>query len=150
MSIWLTSIHSVPYVFRVFKRSVEGKKNFFLCPRWSLSLFLWFFFVSSSRCGLSNEDLNRRWKNPHPILHPEIYHTKGLLEYCTRVIKRPPFVFCDFHGHSRKKNVFLYGCANSESWSEYDKMQVVSPVEYLVSNSFVWERCYLRCSARGI
>ncbi|KAK6643669.1 hypothetical protein RUM43_005179 [Polyplax serrata] len=88
--------------------------------------------IYSSRCGLSNEDLNRRWKNPHPILHPEIYHTKGLLEYCCRVLKKPPFVFCDFHGHSRKKNVFLYGCANSESWSEVDKQQVVSPVEYLL------------------
>ncbi len=25
-------------------------------------------------------------------------------------------VYCDYHGHSRKKNVFLYGCSPSMSW----------------------------------
>jgi hypothetical protein len=29
-----------------------------------------------SRCGLTDEDLNRRWKNPNPFLHPSIYNTK--------------------------------------------------------------------------
>jgi hypothetical protein len=27
----------------------------------------------------------------------------------------PPQVFCDYHGHSRKKNVFLYGCSVKET-----------------------------------
>ncbi len=26
-----------------------------------------------------------------------------------------PQVFCDYHGHSRKKNVFLYGCSMKET-----------------------------------
>lgn len=90
-----------------------------------------FFF--SSRCGLSNEDLNRRWKNPSQTLHPEIYHAKGLLEYCCRVLHKPPVVYCDFHGHSRKKNIFLYGCSGTESWTDADRLQPISPTEYLVS-----------------
>jgi len=26
-----------------------------------------------------------------------------------------PLVYCDYHGHSRKMNVFLYGCSRKES-----------------------------------
>lgn len=33
----------------------------------------------SHRCGLTNEDLNRRWCKPSPVLHPSIYHTKVML-----------------------------------------------------------------------
>ncbi|XP_068166619.1 cytosolic carboxypeptidase 1 isoform X2 [Antennarius striatus] len=66
------------------------------------------------RCSLSGEDLNRQWQNPNPELHPTIYHTKGLLQYLAH-IQRAPLVFCDYHGHSRKKNVFMYGCSVKET-----------------------------------
>lgn len=66
------------------------------------------------RCSLSGEDLNRQWQNPIPDLHPTIYHAKGLLQYLA-AIKRLPLVYCDYHGHSRKKNVFMYGCSVRET-----------------------------------
>uniref|UniRef100_A0A452IVJ2 Cytosolic carboxypeptidase 1 n=1 Tax=Gopherus agassizii TaxID=38772 RepID=A0A452IVJ2_9SAUR len=66
------------------------------------------------RCSLSGEDLNRQWQNPNPDLHPTIYHAKGLLQYLA-AIKRLPLVYCDYHGHSRKKNVFMYGCSIKET-----------------------------------
>ncbi|XP_028269499.1 cytosolic carboxypeptidase 1 isoform X2 [Parambassis ranga] len=66
------------------------------------------------RCSLSGEDLNRQWQSPNPELHPTIYHTKSLLQYLTQ-IQRAPLVFCDYHGHSRKKNVFMYGCSVKET-----------------------------------
>ncbi|KAH0628223.1 hypothetical protein JD844_009097 [Phrynosoma platyrhinos] len=66
------------------------------------------------RCSLSGEDLNRQWQNPNADLHPTIYHAKGLLQYLA-AIKRLPLVFCDYHGHSRKKNVFMYGCSIKET-----------------------------------
>ncbi|KAM3610203.1 uncharacterized protein V6R79_000588 [Siganus canaliculatus] len=66
------------------------------------------------RCSLSGEDLNRQWQNPNPELHPTIYHTKSLLQYLAH-IQRAPLVFCDYHGHSRKKNVFMYGCSVKET-----------------------------------
>ncbi|KAJ3604453.1 hypothetical protein NHX12_029193 [Muraenolepis orangiensis] len=68
----------------------------------------------SLRCSLSGEDLNRQWQNPNPQLHPTIYHTKSLLQYLAH-IQRVPLVFCDYHGHSRKKNVFMYGCSVKET-----------------------------------
>jgi len=63
-----------------------------------------------SRCGLSDEDLNRRWRNPDPLLHPSIYHAKGLIQYAKNVLHKNPYLYCDFHGHTTRKNVFLYGC----------------------------------------
>ncbi|XP_062064600.1 cytosolic carboxypeptidase 1 isoform X1 [Lepus europaeus] len=66
------------------------------------------------RCSLSGEDLNRQWQSPNPDLHPTIYHAKGLLQYLAAV-KRLPLVYCDYHGHSRKKNVFMYGCSIKET-----------------------------------
>ncbi|NXH18087.1 CBPC4 carboxypeptidase, partial [Bucco capensis] len=66
------------------------------------------------RCSLSGDDLNRQWSAPSSQLHPTIYHAKGLLYYL-RSLGRAPLVFCDYHGHSQKKNVFLYGCSIKET-----------------------------------
>nr|XP_039257203.1 cytosolic carboxypeptidase 1-like [Styela clava] len=66
------------------------------------------------RCSLTGEDLNRQWTDPDPVLFPTIYHTKGLLQYLYSIGKAP-LVYCDYHGHSRRKNVFMYGCSRRES-----------------------------------
>ena len=59
------------------------------------------------RCSLPGCDLNRRWKYPSEMLHPTVYHTKNLI---TKLAKeRPLALYCDLHGHSRRKNVFMYG-----------------------------------------
>ncbi|KAG0714549.1 Cytosolic carboxypeptidase 1 [Chionoecetes opilio] len=79
------------------------------------------------RCGLTDEDLNRRWMEPHPILHPTIYHAKALLEYLQSVAKVKVRVFCDFHGHSCQKNVFMYGCSRVQSWWPGDKQTPDDP-----------------------
>nr|XP_002124627.1 cytosolic carboxypeptidase 1-like isoform X1 [Ciona intestinalis] len=66
------------------------------------------------RCSLSGEDLNRTWLDPNPQFFPTIYHTKGLLQYL-QSIQKAPLVYCDYHGHSRKMNVFMYGCSHKDS-----------------------------------
>jgi hypothetical protein len=63
------------------------------------------------RCSLAGCDLNRRWKYPSPILHPTIYHTKKLVKDFAS--ERPLILYCDLHGHSRRKNVFMYGNTDS-------------------------------------
>mmetsp|Transcript_23064 Transcript_23064/g.22456 ORF Transcript_23064/g.22456 Transcript_23064/m.22456 type:complete len:243 (+) Transcript_23064:235-963(+) len=62
------------------------------------------------RCSLAGCDLNRRWKNPSRVLHPTIYHTKRLVKALHA--ERGCVMYCDLHGHSRKQNVFMYGCNN--------------------------------------
>lgn len=65
-------------------------------------------YYGNSRCSLAACDLNRVWHNPSPTCHPTIFHTKELLR--TASATRGLVFFCDLHGHSRKKNVFVYGC----------------------------------------
>lgn len=74
------------------------------------------------RSSLLGVDLNRRWKNPSKFLHPTIYYSKSLIKWLNTFSKNPYIISdsnyqiggivmcCDFHGHSRKKNVFMYGC----------------------------------------
>lgn len=62
----------------------------------------------SYRCGLAGVDLNRCWIDPSRKLHPTIFHTKGMIK---KLCEDREVVMCvDIHGHSRKKNVFMYGC----------------------------------------
>jgi len=60
-----------------------------------------FCSFDSHRGGLTGEDLNRRWQLPNEVIHPEIFHTKGLLSYINTVMGKDTFIFCDLHGHSR-------------------------------------------------
>ncbi len=61
----------------------------------------------STRCNLAGVDLNRIWNDPQRKIHPTIYHTKMMIKKLQE--DRDIFLFCDIHGHSRKKNVFMYG-----------------------------------------
>jgi murein tripeptide amidase MpaA len=59
------------------------------------------------RCSLSGSDLNRRWKTPSKYIHPTVYFTKRLCREFQK--ERKLALYLDFHGHSRKHNVFMYG-----------------------------------------
>ena len=63
----------------------------------------------SFRCSLLGVDLNRRWDCPHKLLHPTIYYAKKMIEVLNE--SHPVAMYCDMHGHTRKKNVFMYGCS---------------------------------------
>uniref|UniRef100_A0A1I8FCZ4 Peptidase_M14 domain-containing protein n=1 Tax=Macrostomum lignano TaxID=282301 RepID=A0A1I8FCZ4_9PLAT len=67
------------------------------------------------RCSLSAEDLNRAWLRPTVARQPEIYHTKGLLGLLCLTGHRPA-LYIDCHGHSRRNNVFMFGCSPTQSW----------------------------------
>jgi hypothetical protein len=60
------------------------------------------------RCSLVGCDLNRRWKTPLKLVHPVIYSFKELIRSFTQTHHLD--LIADFHGHSRKHNVFAYGC----------------------------------------
>jgi len=62
----------------------------------------------NNRCGLAGVDLNRQWKTPTKSLHPTVYAVKTLLQEQKAV--REISMYIDLHGHSRKYNIFMYGC----------------------------------------
>ncbi|KAL5032450.1 hypothetical protein BDV3_001017 [Batrachochytrium dendrobatidis] len=76
----------------------------------------------SHRCSLAGLDLNRQWKTPSLALTPSIFWTKLLWRFIIG-LGNNPLLSCDFHGHSRRKNVFLFGCENGPGETEgYEKV----------------------------
>ncbi|XP_060227403.1 cytosolic carboxypeptidase 2 isoform X3 [Meriones unguiculatus] len=68
--------------------------------------------VGNYRCSLAGRDLNRHYKTILKDSFPCIWHTKTMIKRLLE--EREVLLYCDFHGHSRKNNIFLYGC-NSNS-----------------------------------
>ncbi|ENN79064.1 hypothetical protein YQE_04485, partial [Dendroctonus ponderosae] len=66
--------------------------------------------VGNNRCSLSAKDLNRQYRTVMRDAYPSIWYTKlmvrRLLEECGVAL------YCDLHAHSRKHNIFVYGCEN--------------------------------------
>ncbi|XP_011501923.1 PREDICTED: cytosolic carboxypeptidase 2-like [Ceratosolen solmsi marchali] len=66
--------------------------------------------VGNNRCSLSGVDLNRQYRTVIRESYPAVWHTKlmirRLMEECGIAL------YCDLHAHSRKHNVFIYGCEN--------------------------------------
>jgi len=57
-------------------------------------------YYGNYRTNLSGHDLNRRWRNPSRLLHPEVYYIRKYLSEINRV--NPIALIIDLHGHSRK------------------------------------------------
>lgn len=60
------------------------------------------------RTDLLGQDLNRRYSKATRGLQPTVFALKEMLRETHQ--KRGVLLFIDMHGHSRKKNVFFYGC----------------------------------------
>lgn len=71
------------------------------------------------RTSMAGNDLNRRYIEPDQRVHPEVCLIKTLVQELItgrkkdkntpQVIDEDIMCFADMHGHSRKKNVFVYG-----------------------------------------
>ncbi|XP_077995004.1 cytosolic carboxypeptidase 2-like [Glandiceps talaboti] len=66
--------------------------------------------VGNYRCSLAGRDLNRNYKSVLKDSFPSVCHCKMLIRKIME--ERDVIVYCDLHGHSRKQNVFIYGCEN--------------------------------------
>jgi len=98
------------------------------------------------RCSLLGVDLNRRWLNPSKALHPTVFYTKRMLQVFAE--EHQVAFFCDFHGHSCKRNVFMYGCSKPATTFDYRKANVSAKILPLVlssANKLVsWADCHFR------
>ncbi|XP_033490000.2 cytosolic carboxypeptidase 2 [Epinephelus lanceolatus] len=64
--------------------------------------------VGNYRCSLAGRDLNRNYKTLLRDSFPCVWHTRNMVERLTA--EMDVVLYCDFHGHNRKNNVFMYGC----------------------------------------
>lgn len=55
-----------------------------------------------------------------------------MIQRLIQVYKRPISLYLDYHGHSRKRNFFLYGCSNKNSWKKSDKRLSDNVDEFMV------------------
>lgn len=72
--------------------------------------------VGNYRCSLAGQDLNRLWDDPSRKMHPTVFFTKSMFRHL--LDDREVVLFVDIHGHSRKKNVFMYGNCENNSLRE--------------------------------
>lgn len=94
--------------------------------------------LGNYRCSLSGQDLNRQWGTATARLYPEIFYTKQMLN--KTVASRPINFFMDVHGHSRKKNIFMYGCHNKNT--DKRNAEKIFPLVFSKSHSsFSFDDC---------
>lgn len=91
------------------------------------------------RCSLAGCDLNRRWSDPSKKLHPTIYHTKLMIKRF--VEDREVVMYCDLHGHSRKKNIFIYGCSSKNNPQSLIDSRVFPRLLWKTSHNFSFQDC---------
>jgi hypothetical protein len=75
--------------------------------------------IGNYRASMSGNDLNRRYNNPDQRLHTEVCLIKSMIHELIngkkgqtigpQILDEDIMCFADMHGHSRKKNVFVYG-----------------------------------------
>nr|XP_012234961.1 PREDICTED: cytosolic carboxypeptidase 2 [Linepithema humile]XP_012234962.1 PREDICTED: cytosolic carboxypeptidase 2 [Linepithema humile] len=97
--------------------------------------------VGNNRCSLSGKDLNRQYRTVMRESYPSVWHTKlmirRLLEECGVAI------YCDLHAHSRKHNIFAYGCENKRAGCNGKLSEQVFPLmlHKNAADKFCFENC---------
>ncbi|XP_077195342.1 cytosolic carboxypeptidase 3 isoform X2 [Paroedura picta] len=72
--------------------------------------------VGNYRCSLAGRDLNRTYRSDLKESFPPVWCTRTMIK---RIMEeRNVILYCDLHGHSRKENVFMYGCEKREQQEE--------------------------------
>jgi len=102
--------------------------------------------VGNYRTGLEGNDLNRRFTNPSPKLHPIVVAIRKLLSDINKRSTElyPICSFVDIHGHSRKKSVFMYGPDYALYSNKYFKMRILPKLLDEQSAAFRYHSCKFR------
>ncbi|XP_068168239.1 cytosolic carboxypeptidase 2 [Antennarius striatus] len=99
--------------------------------------------VGNYRCSLAGRDLNRNYKTLLRDSFPCVWHTRNMVERL--VAESDVVLYCDFHGHNRKSNVFMYGC-NSQGNASLTPHERIFPLMMSknASNKFSFKSCKFR------
>lgn len=98
--------------------------------------------IGNSRTSLSGCDLNRRYLNPDPQAHVEVWALKDLIS----VQRDRLFAFVDVHGHSTKKGAFLYGPQFALHNDQFHLARVVPKLMSEQTEMFRFFSCKFRVS----
>ncbi|XP_047551234.1 cytosolic carboxypeptidase 3 isoform X3 [Lutra lutra] len=82
--------------------------------------------VGNYRCSLAGRDLNRNYTSLLKESFPSVWHTRNMIHRLME--KREVILYCDLHGHSRKENIFMYGCDGSDRCKALYLQQRIFPL----------------------
>lgn len=100
--------------------------------------------VGNTRSSLTGRDLNRQYRTVIRETYPSIWNTKAMIK---RLIEDCGVaLYCDMHSHSRKHNVFIYGCENNKRHPDRRLLEQVFPLmlHKNVADKFSFENCKFR------
>lgn len=118
--------------------------------------------IGNYRTSMAGCDLNRRYDDPDFRFHPTVWSIKNMCEDLTQgdlsrgfgPITSPDDIiaFIDMHGHSRKKNVFIYGPPLPLHSSKYLQVRVIPKLLSEETEMFRFFGCRFQndlCKARA-
>ena len=114
--------------------------------------------IGNYRTSMSGNDLNRRYVRPDFRIHPSVSAIKqlatdliyGLDDEAKKKDDGPVtfnediLAFVDMHGHSRKKNVFIYGPQEPLHSDKYLRMRIIPKLIAEETNKFRYHSCRFR------
>ena len=80
--------------------------------------------------------MNRRWRKPQNFIHPTIFYSKKLAKDLFN--ERKIALYCDLHGHSRRKNTFMYG---NTDFKKLDDTRIFPFILSKISHHFSYDYC---------
>ncbi|XP_073998408.1 nna1 carboxypeptidase isoform X2 [Rhodnius prolixus] len=99
--------------------------------------------VGNNRCSLSGRDLNRQYRTVIRETYPPVWHAKVMIKKL--IDECGVAMYCDFHAHSRKHNVFIYGCENRRATDKRLQEQVFPLMLHKnTADKFSFENCKFR------
>ena len=95
--------------------------------------------LGNSRTGAVGKDLNREFKSRNKFLFPEV----TLIKELTRNISYRWHIemFLDFHGHSHKKNMFMFGPNYNITQPEYYRSRMMPKLLSQITSKFRYYGC---------
>ena len=102
--------------------------------------------LGNYRTGLSGKDFNREFRLPDAKIFPEVYALKKLITENKEIFKEDLMMFLDFHGHSVKKNVFMYGPEFSITNKNYYECRVFPKILGECTSMFRYYSCMFKIS----
>ncbi|XP_021913025.1 cytosolic carboxypeptidase 2-like isoform X3 [Zootermopsis nevadensis] len=124
-------------------RELRGKFIFKLVPMLNPDGVI----VGNNRCSLTGRDLNRQYRTVIRETYPPIWNTKLMIRRLYRRLMEDCGIemYCDLHAHSRKHNIFIYGCENRRSADRRLQEQVFPLMLHKnAADKFSFESCKFR------
>ncbi|XP_072941483.1 cytosolic carboxypeptidase 2 isoform X2 [Epargyreus clarus] len=99
--------------------------------------------VGNNRCSLTGKDLNRQYRTVIRETYPPVWHTKVMIRRLQEECGVAMYV--DLHAHSRKHNVFIYGCESRRNSDKRLQEQVFPLMLHKnAADKFSFENCKFR------